>query len=119
MVSLRVLRNVAIVAGIAAVVKYVPEGGTAATTVEAALLAALGAGFGFIALRLYREHRISLSSLGDRHRALLYSAIAVGLLLWAGRARMWETGAGEIIWFALLAYAVYAALEVFRHARSY
>jgi hypothetical protein len=118
-VSLRVLRNVAIVAGIAAVVKYVPEGGTAATTVEAALLAALGAGFGFIALRLYREHRITLSSLGERHRALLYTATAVGFLLWAGRSRMWETGVGEIVWFALLAYAVYAALEVVRHARSY
>ena len=119
MASLRVLRNIAIVAGIAAIVKYVPEGGTAADTVEAALLAALGVGFGFVGLRLYREHRISLSSLGDRHRALLYSAIAVGLLLWAGRSRMWGSGIGEAIWFALLAYAIYAALEVFRRARSY
>jgi hypothetical protein len=119
MASLRALRNVAIVAAIAAVVKYVPEGGTAASTVEAALLATLGAAVAFAGLRLYREHRISLSSLGDLHRALLYSAVGVGLLLWAGRTRMWSTGIGEAIWFVLLAFAIYAALEVFRHARSY
>jgi len=116
---LRVLRNIAIVAAIAAIVKYVPEGGTAAATVEAALLAALGAGFAFVGLRLYREHRITLSGLGDRHRGLLYAAVAVGFLLGAGRSRMWLSGLGEAIWFALLAFAIYAALEVFRHARSY
>ena len=119
MASLRTLRNIAIVLGIAAAVHYIPEGGTAANTVEAALIAALGVGFAFLGVRLYREHRITLISLGDRHRALLYSATAVGLLLWAGRSRMWETGLGEAIWFALLAYAIYAALEVVRHARSY
>jgi hypothetical protein len=119
MQGLRVLRNVAIVAAIAAAVRYIPEGGTVAVTFEAALLAALGIAFGYIGLRIYREHRISLSSLGDRHRALLYGAVAVALLLWAGRSRMWSTGGGEVIWFALLAFVVYALMEVFRRSRSY
>jgi hypothetical protein len=58
-------------------------------------------------------------SLGDWHRGLLYVGIAVGVLLWAGRGRMWQTGLGELVWFLLLGFAVYALLEVFRHSRSY
>jgi hypothetical protein len=72
-----------------------------------------------VGLRLYREHRITLSSLGDRHRLLLYLAIACAALLWAGRSRMWTTGGGEVIWFAVLAFVIYALMETFRHSRSY
>jgi hypothetical protein len=116
---MRALRNVAIIAAIAAAVRYIPEGGTVAVTFESALVAALGIGFGYIGLRLYREHRISLSSLGDRHRLLLYMAVAGAALLWAGRSRMWTTGSGEVIWFAVLGFVLYALMEVFRHSRSY
>jgi hypothetical protein len=32
---------------------------------------------------------------------------------------MWETGLGELIWFALVGFVVYAVLAIVRHARSY
>jgi hypothetical protein len=115
----RLIRNVAIVVVIAALVRFIPGGGRAASAFEAALWAAFAIGFGYLGLRMYREHRISLHSLGDSHRWLLYSVPAVGLLLWAGRARMWQTGGGELVWFVLLGFAVYALLEVYRHSRSY
>ena len=52
-------------------------------------------------MRLYREHRVALHGLGDRHRALLYGAVAVGVFAYMARARMWQTGFGELAWFLL------------------
>ena len=67
----------AIVALIAAVVFVLPGGGRAANTFEGVLVVGFGAGIGYLGLRLYRENRIALHSLGDRHRGLLYGAIAL------------------------------------------
>jgi hypothetical protein len=112
-------RNVAIVVVIAAAVYFIPGGGRAAGTFEAALWVGFGVGIAYLGMRLYREHRISLHGLGDRHRGLLYSAAAVGVFIYAARRRMWETGLGELLWFVLLGLVVYALLEVYRHSRSY
>jgi hypothetical protein len=113
------VRNIAIVVAIAAAVYLLPAGGHVANTFEGALWVAFGVGIAYFGLRMYREHRVSLYSLGDRHRALLYGAVALGVFLYAARRRMWETGSGELLWFVLLACIVYALLEVFRHSRSY
>src|SRR5947209_19728083 len=115
----RVIRNVAIIVVLAALVRFLPAGGRVASAFEAALWAAFAVGIAYLGLRLYREHRISLLSLGDWHRGLLYSGVAVAVFLWAGRTRMWLTGLGELLWFLLLGFAVYAFLQVFRHSRSY
>ena len=113
------IRNVAIIVVLAALVRFLPAGGRVASAFEAALWAAFAVGIAYLGLRLYREHRISLLSLGDWHRGLLYSGVAVAVFLWAGRTRMWLTGLGELLWFLLLGFAVYAFLQVFRHSRSY
>jgi hypothetical protein len=116
---LKATRNVAIVVVIAAAVYFLPGGGRAASAFEAALWVAFGVGIGYLGLRLYREHRVTLYSLGDRYRAMLYGALALGVLLFMARTRMWETGAGEVVWFALLAVVVYALFAVFRRWRAY
>jgi hypothetical protein len=115
----RALRNVAIIVAIAAAVKFIPGGGHAANAFEAALWVAFGVGFGYIGLRFYREHRVTIHSLGDRHRALFYAGVAVAFFEWAARGRMWGTGLGELVWFLLLGFAAYAAMEVYRRWRSY
>ncbi len=112
-------RNVAIIVAIAAAVHFLPGGGRAASAFEGALWVAFGVGFGYLGLRLYREQRITIHGLGDRHRGLLYVGIALGVFLWAARVRMWHTGIGELAWFALLAFVGYSLLEVFRHSRTY
>jgi hypothetical protein len=117
--GMKTARNVGIVVAIAAAVYLLPGGGTAASTVEAALWVAFGLGMGFFAVRLYRENRMTLAALGDRHRALLYAGVAVGAFALAARSRMWETGLGEFAWFLLIAFVAYAFLETFRHSRSY
>jgi hypothetical protein len=112
-------RNVAIIVAIAAAVYFIPGGGRAAGTVEAVLWAAFGGGIAYLGLRLYREHRVTLHGLGDRHRALLYGGVAVAVFALVARSRMWETGFGELGWWALVLGVVYTLLEVFRHSRTY
>lgn len=119
MSHLGTIRNVLIVLAIAAAVEFLPGAGRVAATFRAILWVALAAGIGYVGVRLYREHRISIHSLGDRHRAMLYGALALGAILIAGRTKMWETGGGELAWFALLGVAVYALLAVYRFWRSY
>jgi hypothetical protein len=118
-VSIRTARNIAIIVVIAAAVAFLPGGGRTAHTFEAALLAVFAAGFGFLGLRIYRERRISIYGLGDRHRALLYGAIALAVFAWAARARMWESSLGEVVWFAIVGFIAYAAMEVYRYSRTY
>jgi hypothetical protein len=119
MSRLALVRNILIVLAIAAAVQFIPGGSRGASTVEAILWAAFAAALGWIGIRLYREHRIGLHGLGDRHRALLYGAVALGAFLLAGRTRMWLTGGGELLWFVLLGAAVYALIVVYRSWRSY
>ena len=112
-------RNVAIILAIAAAVYFIPGSSRATSTVEAVLWVGFGIAIGYLGLRLYREHRVSLHGLGDRHRALLYGAIAVGVFAVEARGRMWETGFGELAWFVLIALVIYALMEVYRYSRTY
>ncbi len=116
---LRTVRNVAIVAVIAAAVEFLPGGGRAASAFGAALWVVFAAGLAFLGYRLYREHRVSLYSLGDRHRALLYGAAAVGFTTAAAQPRMWRTDFGEFAWFALIGLTVYTLFAVYRYSRTY
>jgi hypothetical protein len=117
--NLKTARNVAIIVVIAAAVYFLPNGGRAASTFEALLWVAFGVGIGYFALRVYREHRIALHGLGDRHRGLLYGGFAAGVFAYAARTRIWQTGLGELAWFVLAGIVVYALLEVHRHWRAY
>jgi hypothetical protein len=113
------VRNAAIVLVIAALVVLLPGGGSGAqVAIQAVSLAFLGTG-AWIASRLYREHRVSLYSLGDRRRATLYGAVAVVTLTLTATPRLWQTGTGEIVWFALLGGSAYAAFAVVWSARKY
>lgn len=117
--TLKTARNVAIVLAIAAAVYFLPGGGRAASTFESALWVAFGLGVGYLGLRMYREYRVTLHGLGDRHRAMLYGAVALAVFIYMARARMWLTGLGELVWFVLVGLVVYSLMEVYRHSRSY
>ncbi|MFI5009448.1 MAG: hypothetical protein ACHQDY_04150 [Solirubrobacterales bacterium] len=111
--------NVAIVLLIAAAVYFLPSGGRIANTFAAVLSVAFTAGLAYMAARLYRERRVDLYGLGDRHRALLYGALAVGVFAVAAKERMWLTGFGEFVWFVLVGLVVYTLIAVYRFARTY
>lgn len=112
-------RNIGILLLIAAAVFVIPGGGQAASTFEAVLMVGFGVAFGYLGLRFYRERRMSLYGLGDQYRALFYLTVAVAAVAVIGQKRMWQTGLGELVWFILVGFVVYAAVAIVRRARSY
>jgi hypothetical protein len=119
-VELKTARNVAIVLLIAAAVFLLPGGGRAASTFEALLLIGFGVGFGYLGVRMYREYRVTLHGLGDRHRATLYGSLALVAFLIAGYSRMLHsTALVGVLWFVLLGLVLYGLMDVYRHWRSY
>src|SRR5581483_1072007 len=113
------IRNVLIILALAAVVVFVPGGGTGASvTLQVLSLAFLGAIAWFASL-MYRQHRLTLYSLGDARRAVLYVSAGVALLTITATSRLWNTGAGIIVWFVLVGAAAYAVLAVVLSARRY
>lgn len=117
--SLATLRNIAIILGIAALVAFIPGGGTASDVVlQAAYLVFLGVG-GWIAMVMYRQHRTTIYSLGDRRRAIVYAAIAVAVVTLTGTHRMWGSPAGSVAWLVLIGTAIYAIVAVVVAARRY
>ena len=113
------VRNILIVLAIAAVVVLV-QGGTTAVNVaiQAVTLAFLGTLVWFLALT-YRERRVTLYSLGDGRRALLYVAAGVATLTLTATSRLLSTGTGSVAWLLLLAGSAYAVFAVLWSARKY
>jgi hypothetical protein len=119
--ELKTVRNVAIVLAIAAAVFLLPGGGKAARTFESVLLIGFGVGFGYLGLRMYREYRVTLHGLDERHRAILYGSFALAGFLIAGYSRMINDSRTifGVLWFALLLAVLYGLMTVYRHWRSY
>ncbi|MBI5103732.1 MAG: hypothetical protein HZB46_01850 [Solirubrobacterales bacterium] len=112
-------RNVLIIVALAAAVAFLPGGGDTANFVAAVLSIAILASFVLILARFYRENRVAIFSLGDRHRAMLYGAIGLVVLAMAGIDRLFDTSIGVVIWFAMMAGASFAVYQVWRHYREY
>jgi hypothetical protein len=113
------VRNIVIVLALAAAVMLVPGGGRASDAILQALVIVMLGSLAFLAIRLYRERRTDLYGLGDRHRGILYGAVALATFLLVAADRMWDTGAGLIAWFVLVGIAIYGVYYVFRVAREY
>ena len=113
------LRNAAIIAALAAAVAIIPGGGTGANVFGQAVSVVFLAAIGWVAVLLYREHRVAIYSLGDRRRTFLYVAAGIAALTLTATTRLWHTVGGRLAWFALIAAVIYAAVAVFISARRY
>lgn len=116
---LATVRNILIVAALAAVVALVPGGGTGASVAIQAVSLTFLAVLAWVGMLMYREHRLSLYGLGDRRRAIVYCAAGVIVLTLTATSRLWQSVGGKLAWFALLVAAVYAAAAVVFAARRY
>ncbi len=112
------LRNTLIVLGLAFAVYAVPGGGDTASFIGALLSTAILGALVFIFVRLYREHRLEIFSLDDRWRGTFYGAVGAAVFAMAARERLWDTGAGTLLWFAIIGAASYALVLVWRQYRS-
>ncbi len=112
-------RNVLILLVIAAAVVVLPGGGRVAALIGALLSIVFAAGIAFFAGRTYMERRLELYSLDERHRALLYAAvagIAVGL---TAASRLLATGLGALALAAVFALCGYSLFYVYQAWRRY
>ena len=113
------LRNVLIILALAAIVMLVPGGGNASAGILQTLVIVMLAAIAWFGVRLYREHRTDIYSLGDRNRGILYASAGLLALTVTATDRLWVTGPGTVVWVALVALACYGVYFVFRSSREY
>jgi hypothetical protein len=115
----RTARNVAIVMVLALLVAFVPAGGHAVDAILAAITMGFLAGITWMLYTFSRQNQLTMATLSDRRRAILYGAFGMVALLIAGKAKMFGTGGGTLLWILLLAASVAAIWRVWMEAQSY
>jgi hypothetical protein len=115
----RTARNVAIVMLLALCVAYLPGGGNWAEAVITLLTMALLAGIAWMLYVLSRENQLTLSTLTDGRRAIFYGGFGMLALLVAGRAKMFASGGGTLLWIVLFGASIAAIWRVWMEASSY
>jgi hypothetical protein len=115
------LRNIAIVVLLSLAVWKLPGGGDTSSAILGVLVVILWAGVLFFGYRIYMEHRMTIHSLDDRQRALLYGSLVVIVLTLVATSRLWNEagGLGVLIWFGLLGLAAWGLATVWRAYREY
>lgn len=116
---MRNLRNVAIVMLIALVVAFAPAGGNAAEAVLTAISMGFLASIAWALYVLSRQNQLTLATLSDGRRAILYGAFGLIALLIAGNEEMFHTGGGTLAWILLLAASVVAIWRIWIDANTY
>jgi len=116
---MRTARNVAIVMLLALIVAFVPGGGNAADAVLTAITMGFLAAIAWTLFVLSRQNQLTLATLSDGRRALLYGALGLLALLIAGSDEMLSSGGGTLAWIVLLGVAVAAIWRVWIEARTY
>jgi hypothetical protein len=113
------VRNIAIVLGMAAVVYLAPGAGFAAGLLSWLLgVVFLGVLAWFVAV-MYRHYRGEVFSLSDGMRALLYACVGLIVLTVTATPRLWASGPGTAVWFALLAVASCGVFVAWRSYQRY
>lgn len=115
---MRTARNVAIVMLLAVPVAFVPAGGNVAEAIITALTMALLAGIAWMVYVMSRDNQLTLATLSDGRRAILYGAVGLLALLVAGTDRLFSTGGGTLLWIVLLGVAIAAIWRVWMEAHS-
>src|SRR3954451_13881339 len=100
-------------------VAFLPGGGNAAAAAITALTMALLAGIAWMVYTLSRENQLTLATLSDGRRAILYGAIGMLALLVAGSDKLFATGGGTLLWIVLLAASVAAIWKIWIEANTY
>ena len=116
---MRAARNIAIILLLAAAITFLPGGGAAAETILVALSMGFLAAIAWFAFRLYRQQEMTLMTLTDGRRALLFGAVGAIALLIVGYEEFRSWSGGIVLWIALMATAVGAIFLVWRDATTY
>ena len=105
---------------LAAAVWRLPGGGAGERTISNLISIVFFGGLIFFGYRIYMERRTTLFGWDDNLRVRLYVSIGLIMVLMVGTARIFSLGgSGVLLWFGLLAVAVWGIFTAFRSARSY
>ncbi len=115
------LRNIALILLLAVAVWLLPGGGETSDGLLSLLLVIMWGGVLFFGYRIYMEHRMTIHSLDDRLRALLYGSLAIVVITLAATPRLWNEagGLGILVWFGLIGLAAWGIAAVWRAYREY
>lgn len=113
-------RNIAIIMLLALAVAFVPGGDAAANTILNLLAMAFLATIAWFVYVFYRERKLTVDTLRDSRKAILYGALGLICLCIAATDQFTEWGGGAMVgWIVLLAVAVFAIVAVWREATTY
>lgn len=116
---MRAFRDIAVIMVLALAVAFTPAGGNVAAAVLTALTMGFMAGFAWMLWVLGRQNQLTLATLSDGRRAILYGALGLIALLVAGTDELFATGGGTLAWILLFGAAVAAIWRVWVEANTY
>lgn len=116
---MRTLRDVAIIMVLALAVAFAPSGGNVAEAILTAITMGFLAGLAWMLFVLSRQNQLTLATLSDARRGILYGALGVIALLIAGSDMLLGSGGGTLLWIILLGCSVAAIWRVWIDANTY
>jgi Sec-independent protein secretion pathway component TatC len=116
---MRLARNLGIVMVLAVPVAFTPSGGNVAEAILTALTMGLLAGIAWMVFVMSRQNQLTLATLSDGRRGILYGAFGLIALLIAGTDSMFSSGGGTLLWLLLLGGCVVAIAKVWTEANTY
>jgi hypothetical protein len=116
---MRNVRNVAIILLLALGVAFIPSGGNVVDAIFTAITMGFLAGITWMLYVLSRQSQLTLATLSDGRRGVLYAAFGLIALLIAGTDKMFSTGGGTVLWIILLAASVAAIWRIWIEANAY
>jgi hypothetical protein len=115
----RTLRNVAIVMLLALVVAFAPAGGNVADAILTAITMGFLAAIAWTVFVMSRQNQLTLATLSDGRRAILYAALGLIALLIAGSDELFSSGGGTLAWILLLGASIAAIWRIWMEANTY
>jgi hypothetical protein len=115
----RTLRDTAIVMALALVVAFAPHGGNVADAILTAITMGFLAALAWMVFVLGRQNQLTLATLTDGRRAILYAALGMLALLIAGSDELFSSGGGTLVWIILLGASVAAIWRIWIDANTY
>ena len=116
---MRVVRDVAVIMLLALVVAFAPAGGNAAEAILTAITMGFLAAIAWTLFVLSRQRQLTLATLSDSRRAILYGALGMIALLIAGSDELLSSGGGTLAWILLLGASIAAIWRVWLEANTY
>jgi len=116
---MRTARNIAIIMILALGVAFVPGGGNAADAVLTLLTIGFLVGIAWLLYTLSRQNELTLATLSDGRRAVLYGAFGMIALLIAGSDELFGSGGGTLLWLLLLGGSAAAIWRIWLEANTY